>query len=71
MGVCRMKHIRKSRAKIIFYRIAWADLFSGMEEYGGWFDQNELSNLKEWIQFCNKKFPGVDHWIEIWNRRCN
>ena len=46
------------------YRICWQNKRTGFEGNGSWCNESELEGLQSHMEFVQKMYPDVDHWIE-------
>lgn len=47
------------------YRVEWTTP-SGFEHHGSW--QRDSVFIKDWVDYCNEKYPEIPHKVGIKNR---
>lgn len=43
------------------YRVEWRSLITNLIGYGNW--SSNLSEIQAWVDFANKEFPDIIHWV--------
>ena len=49
---------------MVQYRITWRNLLTDYQGNGDWFKSKDKQLLEDWIQYLNKEYTDLNHWLE-------